>query len=107
MYALCKHKKRSKLNNSVLDLQMSGQVFHNVEVEKLLGIQIDYAITSLKFSGRLNSVCKVLTYTLFTFYMQNFSQWKQESFSINAYISPTINYCLSILGNAFLYGTNL
>lgn len=34
-------KRKSKSNNPVLNLQISGQIFFNFEVQKLLDVEID------------------------------------------------------------------
>ena len=91
-------QRKSKLNNPNLSLHVSGKHLNNVEAEKLLGVHIDQ---TLNFHDHVDSVCKSLTYKLFTLRkIKKFLPLKTRKLFYNAFILPSINYCLTIWGNA-------
>lgn len=55
-----------KFNDHVLKIQISGTMIHNLEAEKLLGIQIHQSFVVIY--TYIDSVCKTLTYKILIFH---------------------------------------
>lgn len=92
--------RKSKLTSSKFDLCVSDKVLKNVESEKLLGVHIDH---SLRYISHIDSVCKSLTYKLHVFTLRKIKKFlplHTRKLFYNAYILPSLNYCLTIWGNA-------
>lgn len=69
-----------------------------VETEKILGVHID---DKLQYANHIDSVCKTLNYKLFTLRrIKKYLLFHTRKLYYNAYILPSINYCLTIWGNA-------
>ena len=91
-------QRKSRIDSPELNLYASNKLIENVESEKLLGVHID---GSLRYNHHIDSVCKSLTYKLYTLRkIKKFLPLHTRKLFYNAYILPSLNYCLTIWGNA-------
>ena len=95
-------QRKSKLKSPSLKLVARNNTIQMVQTEKLLGVQID---DKLLFNNHIDMVCKNVSYKLFTLRkIKKFLPLQTRKLYYNAYILPSINYCLTIWGNTSKLG---
>ena len=90
-------QKISKLDTKEINVDINSHILENVHVEKLLGVHIDQ---NLDFTSHINFICKNISskISLLKKIKQHLSLNHRKLF-YNAYILPSIDYCLAVWGN--------
>ena len=91
------HQKRSKFLDHGFPLFVSNQKLDNVTYEKILGVYLD---NSLQYNVHIDHVCKTLSRKISALRrIKKYLPLQTRKLFYNAYIMPTIDYCLTIWGN--------
>ena len=80
-----------------LSVHVNDTTLENVESDKLLGVHID---TSLNFNKHVDTVCKSISSKLALLRrIKRYLPIEYRKLFYNAYILPSLDYCLTIWGN--------
>ena len=91
-------QKLSKLSNSTLAINVNDMPIENVDNERLLGVRLD---NSLHYTKHIDDVCRSLSSKVALLNrIKQFLPLHYRKMYFNAYILPSIDYCLTIWGNA-------
>ena len=80
-----------------IEIKVNSHILQNVTCEKLLGVQID---SNLDYNTHIDEVCKTITSKLSLLkQIKVFLSIAYRKLFYNAYIQPSIDYCLVVWGN--------
>ena len=81
-----------------LSIRINDNTLENVEFDKLLGVYID---SSLNFNKHVDNVCRSITSKLALLRrIKRYLPIEYRKLFYNSYVLPSIDYCLTIWGNA-------
>ncbi|KAK3096760.1 hypothetical protein FSP39_003001 [Pinctada imbricata] len=91
-------QKISRLPTTTLSLKVNDKLIDNLTSDKLLGVYID---NYLQFDKHIDEVCKAITQKIALLRrIKKYLGLQHRVLYYNAYILPSIDYCLTIYGNA-------
>ena len=91
-------QRLARLPDPTLNIQINGQLIDNINDDKLLGMRVD---NTLQFNKHVDDVCKAISNKLNLLRkIKKYLGHHHRVLYYNAYILPSIDYCLTIYGNA-------
>ncbi|KAK3103380.1 hypothetical protein FSP39_018833 [Pinctada imbricata] len=91
-------QRLSRLDKKEIDIEVNGKPLQNVEADKLLGVTID---NNLQFNKHISEVCRNISCKISLLRrIKRYLNKHYRKLYFNAYILPSIDYCLTIYGNA-------
>ena len=90
-------QRLSKLQSRTLNVNLNDQTLDNVDNEKLLGVHLD---SHLQFNKHVDVVCRSITSKIALLKrIKRYLPLSYRTLYYNAYVLPSIDYCLTIWGN--------